>query len=229
MSRPISGKFCLGAGFPVFGAAPYLLSGQSGERRVGRSCLLFASWRLCGLRWSLHQLIRGFRGGGSGGRKFFSFLRRAFRRAPALCLSALHLFIRGVPGDGSGIWIFSSSSAAKDRLFRQTALDNYAKSGIIKTKSEPRTRLLLKSPLYDVAYSHTQPSLARVAVVLFALRFPDDDTHRILSNMKSKSHCTSPPFGRMEQPPARLCSLSTPVGAFLLYRNCRLMSIAFCG
>lgn len=141
------------------------------------------------------------------------------RSAPALCLSALHLFIRGVPGDGSRILIFSSSSAAKDRLFRHAALDNYAKSGIIKTKSEPRTRLLLKSPLYDVAYSHTQPSLGRVAVVLFALRFPDDDTHRILSNVKSKSHCTSPPFGRMEQPPARLLFTLGPRGGFFIVKE----------
>ena len=51
-----------------------------------------------------------------------------------------------------------------------------------------------------------QPSLARVAVVLFAPRFAlrfrltDHDCHRKTPNVKGNSHCTSPPFGRMGIP-----------------------------
>ena len=78
-------------------------------------------------------------------------------------------------------------------------LDFSSNMGIIK--NEERTTHAVAPQVSGIrcGLSRAQPSLGRVAVVLFALRFPDDDTHRILSNVKSKSHCTSPPFGRMER------------------------------
>ena len=124
-------------------------------------------------------------------------------------------------GDG-----FFGRFRGRKRTFRQrAALDKFAKAGIIKAKSEPRTRLLLNSGLLNVAYGHTQPSLGRVAVVLFSLRFPYDNRHRILTNMKGKTHTHHPLSGGWSSRLRVCCSLSAPKGAFLLYRNCRFMSI----
>ena len=58
--------------------------------------------------------------------------------------------------------------------------------------------------------SQEQPSLAGVAVVLlFAMRFADDDGHSVLPDMKSNPHANHLLFQKVsEQSPARL--LSTP-------------------
>ena len=60
-------------------------------------------------------------------------------------------------------------------------------------KSEPRMRLLLELMLVHVAYATSQPSLARVAAVLF-MRVPYDDRDRIRSDMKRNSHTHHPLF-----------------------------------
>ena len=88
--------------------------------------------------------------------------------------------------------------------FETVLLDFFSKSGIINNEERTTHAVAPQLKLSDAVCTARQPSLARVAVVLFAMRFLDDNCHRILSDVKSNSHCTSPPFGRMEQPPARL-------------------------
>ena len=60
---------------------------------------------------------------------------------------------------------------------------------IIKTKSEPRTRLLLQAGLFSTCDSREprkQPSLGRVAAAFFAL--VHDDRDGIPSNVECNSH-----------------------------------------
>ena len=80
-------------------------------------------------------------------------------------------------------------------------------SSYIKTKSEPRMRLLLELMLVHVAYATSQPSLARVAAVLF-MRVPYDDRDRIRSDMKRNSHTHHPLF-RGWSNRLRICCLFT--------------------
>ena len=63
-----------------------------------------------------------------------------------------------------------------------------------------------------------QPSLARVAVVLFSLRFTNDDRHRVLPNMESKTHTHHPLSGGWSNRLRVCCSLFGPFrDIFIVY------------
>ena len=96
-------------------------------------------------------------------------------------------------------------------------------------------RLLLELMLVHVAYATSQPSLARVAAVLF-LRVPYDDRDRIRSDMKRNSHTHHPLFRGWSNRRCICCSLfglqGFPFGTAILNvasKSCQAVKLSrFC-
>ena len=80
--------------------------------------------------------------------------------------------------------------------------------------------------------SQEQPSLGRVAAVLFAMRFADDDGHSVLSNMECNTHSHHLLFRRCPSNRLRVCcSLPTlrDQGYFIVEKSSKFVNRCFVG
>ena len=86
-------------------------------------------------------------------------------------------------------------------------LDKTEKWRIIRSEERTAHVVARQAQIILAVSTARQPSLGRVAAVLFAMRFTDDDGHRVLSDVKSNTHTHHPLSGGWSNRLRVCCSL----------------------